>query len=353
MTYGLNTPTGVDPYTWGSLGDLWEAASMTRNSYQAPWISLDYDTGPDAAALAAKGDDEAQATTAGLPSLYGQAWGELLTARVFVDEARHLFDEARTTPEPQEGQLVKQGNADLAKAKPLADAAVAAWYTLEAFVIDHATRPKPRPPSSPPVTPPPVTTLPPGYPPGAPGHPGPAPKPAPSKTTGLRINGSAADIKTFNDIIDDAARQSPSFRKLIAQIRKRTSQPVQVVLVNGPHGGVFDNFAGRRVFLSDILQLPRSTKHGSDEITRGQVLSHFLEERFAAPSGAGNVMPPAAHAAGIQQENLYRQDLGQSPITNQFFHAASNTYTIFFADGNEEQIHFDAAMNMTSIRFLF
>jgi hypothetical protein len=180
---------------------------------------------------------------------------------------------------------------------------------------------------------------------GGPHHP-----PAHHAPSGLQITGSPADVQAFRALLAQASGQSPHFAQLLQDIQASGAQ-IPVNLFNGPHPfDVFDNFASHRVFLNDIRQLPAAAPPGSAAITQGQVLAHFLEERLDA---AVNHDPfVIAHLHGIAEENLFRQDTGQPPITNTFYHAPSQTYTVFFNDGSEEQILWNGHGNLTGIQFL-
>ena len=371
LTDGVLLQAGLT-YSWDAIKQTETAAELARldDPDAALQITQNFGQGQDAV----DSQEEQQAGPAET-SVVGPMWSQMLDdiqqARPLIVQAARLEQQEIPLPTEQRRPLEDQAQQLVAQAEQLIGQAEQDWYNAQDDVLtSQQGQPAPAPqsppvtvptipqspsnpqpvPSNPTPTPPPTQPTPPsGYTPTTlHGHVAHTPKPTPS---GLQIVGSPADVKAFGAMLALASRQSPSFRLLLQNIQADTTHPVRVVLANGPHLGVFDDFGSGNVYLQDITQLPAAVPAGNDAITRGQVIAHFLAERYnEALTGAGF---STDHAAGLALENLFRQDTHQPTITGWYKQTTSgNTYTIFFSDGGEEQILFDAGDHLVAIHFL-
>ena len=391
LTDGVLLQAGLT-YSWDAIKQTETAAELARldDPDAALQITQNFGQGQDAV----DSQEEQQAGPAET-SVVGPMWSQMLDdiqqARPLIEQAAQLEQQETPLPAEQRRPLEDQAQQLVAQAEQLIGQAEQDWYNAQdAVLTSQQGQPAPAPqsppvtvptipqspsnpqpvPSNPTPTPPTTQPTPPsGYTPttlhghgshthkptpsGLHGHGSHTHKPTPSKPTpsGLQIVGSPADVKAFGAMLALASRQSSSFRLLLQNIQADTTHPVGVVLDNDPHLGVFDNFSSDTVFLQDIRQLPAAVPAGNDAITRGQVIAHFLAERYnEALTGAGF---STDHAAGIALENLFRQDTHQPAITGWYKQTTSgNTLTIFFSDGGEEQILYDAGEHLIAIHFL-
>jgi hypothetical protein len=106
-----------------SLDCLWHAIALTRNAIQATSLSRRFGGRAEAECRGA-----AERAVAGLD--VGACWGLLASPRALLVDADRQFTEARTTPEPREGELVRAGEARIAEARPLVERAVACHQEL-------------------------------------------------------------------------------------------------------------------------------------------------------------------------------------------------------------------------------
>jgi hypothetical protein len=111
------------------LRPLWDVIRLTKNALQAPQqLSAQFGEGDDAVALGQQflTASSGQAQT---------AWEDVLAARPLILQAAALFDAARNAVEPQQGQLVDQGNQLLQQAGQLVDTAEQIWADLYAQAL--------------------------------------------------------------------------------------------------------------------------------------------------------------------------------------------------------------------------
>jgi hypothetical protein len=126
---------------------------------------------------------------------------------------------------------------------------------------------------------------------------------------GLHVEGTPEDINTFRNWLEAASGLSPVFRSALRNIEKDRAHPTWLVLGHGqPH--VFgDAFASRQVDMDDLGRFPLGVGPGDNQVTRGELILHFLEERWILAHGSGFGY---AHFKGIGAQNGVRKDLHQT-----------------------------------------
>src|SRR5262249_10836284 len=82
-------------------------------------------------------------------------------------------------------------------------------------------------------------------------------------------------------------------------------------------GVFFDRYDDKEADLDALGLLPATVGVGDNQQTRGEVILHFLEERWVGarlhiPSTSDPRFNADAHLRAIAVQNLYREDLGQT-----------------------------------------
>jgi hypothetical protein len=146
----------------------------------------------------------------------------------------------------------------------------------------------------------------------------------------------------------DTWAKSPTARQLISDIGNDTnaSHALTVNVGRSQAGVLVDSFASNDVDLDDLGHFPLtpSAAHPK-EITRGELIVHFLSERRSAilSSNPSNFGP--AHAAGIVVQNQYRAELGQPAVTSAVAAPTSTgglIGTMKYSDGSSQDTEFNA-----------
>jgi len=156
--------------------------------------------------------------------------------------------------------------------------------------------------------------------------------PSPILVKGVRLIGEPADIAAFTGMIAEAMRDSPTLRKILADIDAVAEPEESFDIVLGRHqkGVVIDSFERGFVDVEDLERLPSAHAEGlaQDEITREEQIVHVLaERRHAAKLAArfrrlGKPEPDRAflfassHEIGQASQNGYRAERGQVPVTD-------------------------------------
>lgn len=131
---------------------------------------------------------------------------------------------------------------------------------------------------------------------------------------GLIVNGSPADVQDFLYMLDGAASRSISLRTLLDRIVANDTRPVVVNADRYPVNIYVDGFLRKIVDIGDLEQFPVTVTGNALDVTQGELIAHFLGERYAA---ATSLSPNADfetvfHPEGINAQNRFRLDLGQT-----------------------------------------
>jgi hypothetical protein len=133
---------------------------------------------------------------------------------------------------------------------------------------------------------------------------------------GLTLNGNAALQTEYLDMVRREMARSPSFNKLMLELNRDTAHPVEVRLTRDGVGTFMDSFDSeytpgqQEVDMADLEFFPADPPpdHPS-AITSGEILAHAMAE---ARQGALKEERGPAHQTGIDAQNRYRDDRGQS-----------------------------------------
>lgn len=172
---------------------------------------------------------------------------------------------------------------------------------------------------------------------------------------GMKLDGAQPDQDTFRRMLRDGMGDSPEFRQMLASIGNDTDPAhlIQANLGRSQPGVIGDAFASNAVDLDDLEAFPgAATAAHPDQVTRNELMVHFLTERQSALTSANPADFGPAHQSGIAAQGRYRDERGQSHVLSQT--GARNadgtiTATIAMANGSSEQWGIDGAQKITSI----
>jgi hypothetical protein len=150
----------------------------------------------------------------------------------------------------------------------------------------------------------------------------------------------------------DGMTSSETFRQTIIRVGNDPKNTITVDLGRNQPGVFVDGFDTNQVDLNDIGQLPTAPRAGHhNELTQSEVILHFLEERHH--SVANNTGFDPAHKSGVNLQNTYRAEIGQSPVQKQHIEEHPDGVTgntIFkFKDHTREVIQIDSLGNVLNI----
>jgi len=165
---------------------------------------------------------------------------------------------------------------------------------------------------------------------------------------GITVSGSTADWKAWQTMLIDTWAKSPTARQLISDIGNDTnaSHALTVNVGRSQAGVLVDSFASNDVDLDDLGHFPLapSAAHPK-EITRGELIVHFLAERRSALMSSNPANFGPAHADGIVLQNQFRAELGQPGVTSAVAAPTSSgglIGTMKYSDGSSQDTEFNA-----------
>jgi hypothetical protein len=168
---------------------------------------------------------------------------------------------------------------------------------------------------------------------------------------GMNITGSAADKAEWDKMLIQGMTTSSTFRDTIIRIGTDPKNTVTVNLGRNQPGVIGDSFANNRVDLADLGKFPTIPTAGhSNRVVQSELILHFLEERHYALANNTGFAP--AHQRGLDVQNAYRTEKGQSRVVSQ--NGTSNpdgsiTGNVILENGTREIWQIDAKQNFTSI----
>lgn len=123
----------------------------------------------------------------------------------------------------------------------------------------------------------------------------------------LTVSGSAADVQSFNTLLDACKEQSTTLSNLVSQIQNSEAFAVTLNIVRNEASIFVDAFTGRKVDIKDL----EDWHEGCDSKTdRCQLFGHILQEYWHAAVTSDGYAP--SHASAIAMENQIRSDLGKT-----------------------------------------
>jgi len=114
-----------------------------------------------------------------------------------------------------------------------------------------------------------------------------------------------------------------------------------------------DSFASGEVDLDDLEAIPTDPSPGHpNEATRGELMTHFLAEHYDRSANGSNFTN--AHQVGLDTQNQYRAERGQSPVTSQVLTGnqdpqGNHIARLSYEDGTYEDVHIDNNSNIAGI----
>lgn len=141
-----------------------------------------------------------------------------------------------------------------------------------------------------------------------------------SSGQGMNISGSAEDQETFRRMLRDGMTDSPTFRNMISGIGN-DSDPAHRIQANvgrNQPGVIGDSFATNAVDLDDLEVWPSAAPDAHpNQVTRNELMVHFLTERQNALASANPADFGPAHQHGIDMQNQYRAERNQARVLSQ------------------------------------
>jgi hypothetical protein len=137
---------------------------------------------------------------------------------------------------------------------------------------------------------------------------------------------SPSDVKTFVDMLKDAASRSLNLRNLLWQIVNDPAHPVTVRVGSfiGPDRTslpvVIDSFETKMVDVGQLGEVPTALP-ADQGITQGELIAHILGERYYAATVAGSDFDKAHLGGGIPKENAYRANIGATSMVEDIVRA--------------------------------
>lgn len=165
---------------------------------------------------------------------------------------------------------------------------------------------------------------------------------------GMAMSGTPADQATFRRMLRDGMTDSPVFRSLISGIGNDAdpAHRIKAAVGRSQPGVVGDSFGDNAIDLDDLEAWPAAAPAAHrNQFTRNEDILHFLAERQYAlshPDPGGNrfAVFDDAHESGIDVQNQYRAERGQSYVLSQTgsTDAAGRVVAgqVAFADGSAE-----------------
>ena len=181
---------------------------------------------------------------------------------------------------------------------------------------------------------------------------------------GMSMSGTPADQEAFLQMIRGSMGESAVMRDQMTTVGNDLDPTHNINFdlgrgqdITGAAGtGVWvDTFGTDQVDLDDLDFLPNTPGAAhTDELTRTELLAHFVSERRSAVTSANPNDFGPHHAQGLVVQNQVRDEFGQQHMTSQHgvANAAGGTDGVFTrADGSTQTVHTDAHNNMTGSTF--
>lgn len=178
---------------------------------------------------------------------------------------------------------------------------------------------------------------------------------------GMSITGQQGDRDAFRRMMRDGMTDSPVFRNLISGIGNDADPAhlIQARVGRNQPNVIIDNFGTKEIGIDDLEQFPTTPdKMHPDEMTRPELIAHFLRERQYNLQNGGSFDP--AHQAGIDLQNQYRDERRQSHVVDQVFRSDAAGNPVInpdgtmngdtrFANGKVETTQFDNNSNIRQL----
>ncbi len=170
---------------------------------------------------------------------------------------------------------------------------------------------------------------------------------------GMVVSGSAKNQKTWYKMLAAELVNSPTFRSVLTTIGNDTTHPITVNVGRKQKGVMIDQFSTNKVDLH-ALELFRTSprKANPNDPTRGELIVHFLQERWLSASGTTATFGDA-HSKAFDTQNQFRDERGQSHVTGQWFDqdAAGNITGAHadYADGTKSKWHLDSDTRLIKV----
>ena len=174
-----------------------------------------------------------------------------------------------------------------------------------------------------------------------------------SDNKGMITSGKAKDQTAWFKMLAAEIPNSPTFRSVLTTIGNDTTHPVTVKVGRKQKGVMVDQFSTNKVDLHALGLFQKSPRKASpNDPTRGELIIHFLQERWLSASGTTATFGDA-HSKAFDTQNQRRDELGQSHVTGQWFDqdAAGNITGAHadYADGTKSVWHLDADIRVTKV----
>lgn len=158
----------------------------------------------------------------------------------------------------------------------------------------------------------------------------------------MTIKGTRADVDAFINMCKTDMGATTAGRTQLQTVLNDTAHPTTYLVGRSQPNVVFDSFGSKQVDLDDLDTLPHAPPSGHPNAsTRGEFLSHFINERHHNAVNGGTFGP--SHAHGITTQNAVRNELGQSPVVNQVFAGTDSSGNTMgrtnYADGTSQTVH--------------
>lgn len=169
---------------------------------------------------------------------------------------------------------------------------------------------------------------------------------------GMAMNGTKVDQERFRQMLREGMTDSPMFRETLTNIGNDTD-PAHRITANvgrSQPGVILDSYGNDAIDLDDLEALPAAAPMAhKNQFTRNEDLLHILTERQYAlthpdPGGDKWKVFNDAHQHGIDTQNRYRDERGQSHVLSQSGTKRADggtNATIAFADGSNERWDID------------
>lgn len=168
---------------------------------------------------------------------------------------------------------------------------------------------------------------------------------------GMVVKGSAKNQRTWFKMLAAEVVRSPVFRATLTSIGNDTTHPVTIDLGRRQKDVIVDRFADNKVDLTALEKFRDRPKSGhKNDPTRGEIILHFLEERRLHANGTTTTFDDA-HKKAFDVQNQYRDELGQSHVTDQVGEMAGGKLVgkLKYADGTEATLHLNSRNNVTKV----
>jgi hypothetical protein len=168
----------------------------------------------------------------------------------------------------------------------------------------------------------------------------------------------------FRNMLREDMQDSPALRNVTSNIALGHQSPFAVNVGEHQHDVFADSFETREVDLADLegFGTGREANRHRDQLSRGEVITHFLAERYhdvSHPVADGNLRSrfTPSHTEAIRQQNLYRTERGQAPLISSTMTdpdrlTGRSTATFRMRGGVAQQMTVDAESDVIDSRML-